>query len=106
MMVSGIAKVSSLLRRYESFIYRGQGELEGHGRIGEREGGIGIGEGSRGVEGIGRVGEGGVGELEEGGVKTSDTETLVVCKFKCPHLDCNFKFFNKRGLQCHMGRCK
>ena len=50
MMVSGIAKVSSLLRRYESFIYRGQGELEGQGRIGEREGGIGIGEGSRGVE--------------------------------------------------------
>ena len=69
MMVSGIAKVSSLLRRYESFIYRGQGELEGQGRIGEREGGIGIGEGSRGVEGIGRVGEGGVGELEEGGVR-------------------------------------
>ena len=37
MMVSGIAKGSSLLRRHESFMCRVQGELEGHGSENGRE---------------------------------------------------------------------
>ena len=55
----GIAKVLSWLRIKVSFICTGRGELEGEGRMGEREGGIGMGESDEvgeTVEGVGGIG--------------------------------------------------
>ena len=38
--------------------------------------------------------------------KTTNAEASKLCKFVCPHLNCNFRFYSKRGLQVHMGKCK
>ena len=37
---------------------------------------------------------------------TTSDEALKICKFKCPHLNCGFKFHTKRGMQIHAGRCE
>ena len=38
--------------------------------------------------------------------KITDEEARAKCKHTCPHLGCNFRFRNKRGLHIHMGKCK
>ena len=37
---------------------------------------------------------------------TSTNEATAVSKFVCPHLNCGFRFFTKRGMQAHAGRCE
>lgn len=36
---------------------------------------------------------------------TSNEETLKVCKFVCPHLDCRFRFRTKGRMLVHKGKC-
>ena len=37
---------------------------------------------------------------------TTSSEATAVSKFKCPHLNCGFRFLTKRGMQVHAGRCE
>lgn len=37
---------------------------------------------------------------------TTATEARAVCKFTCPHLNCGFKFHNRRGMQIHASKCE
>ena len=44
---------------------------------------------------------------EQGAVtRTTGAEAKRVCKFVCPNIGCTRVFFNKRGIQCHAGKCK
>ena len=38
--------------------------------------------------------------------KTTSEEAEKVCKHKCPHLNCNYTFMTKRGMQIHASRCE
>ena len=38
--------------------------------------------------------------------ETTNEEVIAACKHKCPHLNCKFSFFSRRGLLIHMGKCK
>ena len=37
---------------------------------------------------------------------TTSEEAKEVCKFTCPHLHCGYKFYSKRGMQIHAGKCQ
>ena len=37
---------------------------------------------------------------------TTTSETTAVSKFVCPHLNCGYRFFTKRGMLTHVGRCE
>ena len=37
---------------------------------------------------------------------TTSHEASKVCKFKCPHLNCGFKFLTMHGMKVHAGSCK
>ena len=38
--------------------------------------------------------------------ETTDEEASSVSKFVCPHLNCGFRFFSKRGMLAHASRCE
>ena len=38
--------------------------------------------------------------------ETTKEEASAVSKFVCPHLNCGFRFFTKRGMLAHAGRCE
>ena len=37
---------------------------------------------------------------------TTCSEATKACKYVCPHLNCGFRFFTKRGMLIHAGRCE
>ena len=37
--------------------------------------------------------------------KTTNEEASKICKFICPHLNCGYRFYTRRGLQIHVGKC-
>ena len=37
---------------------------------------------------------------------TTSEEAEKICKHICPHLNCGFRFFSKRGANIHAGKCK
>ena len=37
---------------------------------------------------------------------TTSEEAAKACKFVCPHLNCGFRFYTKRGMLAHAGRCE
>ena len=37
--------------------------------------------------------------------RVTDVEARAKAKFTCPHVNCNFVFFNKHGLKVHAGKC-
>ena len=37
--------------------------------------------------------------------KTTSEEAKKVCKYVCPHLNCGYRFFSKRGMKVHAGKC-
>ena len=37
---------------------------------------------------------------------TTADEAKKICKFTCPHHNCGFKFFTKRGMRIHAGKCE
>ena len=38
--------------------------------------------------------------------ETTPEEAKKLCRFKCPHLNCNHSFLTKRGMQIHASRCE
>ena len=38
--------------------------------------------------------------------KTTAIEAKKICKFKCPHLNCNHSFMTKKGMLIHAGTCQ
>ena len=38
--------------------------------------------------------------------KTTQEEAKKLCRFKCPHLNCDHSFLTKRDMQIHASRCK
>ena len=37
--------------------------------------------------------------------ETTPEEAKKLCRFKCPHLNCNHSFLTRRGMQIHASRC-
>ena len=37
--------------------------------------------------------------------KTTHAEASKICKFVCPHPTCGHRFYTKRGMQIHAGKC-
>ena len=37
---------------------------------------------------------------------TTQEEAAKTCRFVCPHLGCGFRFYTKRGMLAHAGRCE
>ena len=38
--------------------------------------------------------------------ETTASEARAMCKFTCAHLNCGFKFHNRRGMQVHASKCE
>ena len=38
--------------------------------------------------------------------KTTAGEAKKLCKFKCPHLNCNHNFLTRKGILIHAGTCE
>ena len=38
--------------------------------------------------------------------KTTSDEAKKLCRFRCPHLNCNHSFLTKKGMMIHAGRCQ
>ena len=36
---------------------------------------------------------------------TTSEEAGKICKYGCPHLNCGYKFYSKRGMKIHAGKC-